>query len=253
MGIRTKIMMGFIILASMLFISGAISIYEITKLGKSVKGLIYDNYKSIEYSRNMLDALDNQESALLFFVNGDTDVAKGQYFKAHHLFESNLDSATNNLQLEGEQMLIDSARFYYDKLKQQVEPIFSSSGFSLGEYLEEINSDLLLTSKHVKNLMIINQDELFKSAGYLETSAQRAAIPGLIVIITSLIFTFVFTYLVHHYFVSPIIRLTKGINDFVKFRKPFDVVIETKDELFSLKESTVNLISPLHRSPKKNE
>ncbi|MDD2197846.1 MAG: MCP four helix bundle domain-containing protein [Bacteroidales bacterium] len=253
MGIRTKIMMGFIILASMLFISGAISIYEITKLGKSVKGLIYDNYKSIEYSRNMLDALDNQESALLFFVNGDTDVAKGQYFKAHHLFESNLDSATNNLQLEGEQMLIDSARFYYDKLKQQVEPIFSSSGFSLGEYLEEINSDLLLTSKHVKNLMIINQDELFKSAGYLETSAQRAAIPGLIVIITSLIFTFVFTYLVHHYFVSPIIRLTKGINDFVKFRKPFDVVIETKDELFSLKESIVNLISPLHRSPKKNE
>jgi len=253
MGIRTKIMMGFIILASMLFISGAISIYEITKLGKSVKGLIYDNYKSIEYSRNMLDALDNQESALLFFVNGDTDVAKGQYFKAHHLFESNLDSATNNLQLEGEQMLIDSARFYYDKLKQQVEPIFSSSGFSLGEYLEEINSDLLLTSKHVKNLMIINQDELFKSAGYLETSAQRAAIPGLIVIITSLIFTFVFTYLVHHYFVSPIIRLTKGINDFVKFRKPFDVVIETKDELFSLKESIVNLISPLRRSPKKNE
>lgn len=246
-------MMGFIILASMLFISGAISIYEITKLGKSVKGLIYDNYKSIEYSRNMLDALDNQESALLFFVNGNTDIAKSQYFKAHHLFESNLDSATNNLQLEEEQMLIDSVRFYYDKLKHQVEPIFLSSSFTLGEYLEEINSDLLLTSKHVKNLMIINQDALFKSAGYLETSAQRAAIPGLIVIITSLIFTFVFTYLVHHYFVSPIIRLTKGINDFVKYRKPFDVVIETKDELFSLKESIVNLISPLRRSPKKNE
>lgn len=246
-------MMGFIILASMLFISGAISIYEITKLGKSVKGLIYDNYRSIEYSRNMLDALDNQESALLYFVNGDTDIAKAQYFKAHHLFESNLDSATNNLQLEGEQMLIDSARFYYDKLKQQVEPILSSPSFTLGEYLEEINSDLLLTSKHVKNLMIINQVALFKSAGYLETSAQRAAIPGLIVIITSLIFTFVFTYLVHHYFVSPIIRLTKGINDFVKYRKPFDVAIETKDELLSLKESIVNLISLLRRSPTKNE
>lgn len=246
-------MMGFIILASMLFISGAISIYEITKLGKSVKGLIYDNYKSIEYSRNMLDALDNQESALLYFVNGDTDIAKSQYFKAHHLFESNLDSATNNLQLEGEQMLIDSARFYYDKLKQQVEPIFSSSSFTLGAYLQEINSDLLLTSMHVKNLMIINQDALVKSAGYLETSAQRAAMPGLIVIITSLIFTFVFTYLVHHYFVSPIIRLTKGINDFVKYRKPFDVPIETKDELLSLKESIVNLISLLRRSPKKNE
>lgn len=253
MGIRTKIMMGFIILASMLFISGAISIYEITKLGKAVKGLIYDNYKSIDYSRNMLDALDDQESALLFFANGDTVASKSQYFTAHHLFESNLDSATNSFQLEEEQMLIDSVRLYYDRLKKQVVPIFSSSNFSLSVYLDEINPDILLTSKHVKNLVIINQDALYKSTAYLETSAQRASIPGLIVIITSLIFTFVFTYLVHHYFVSPIIRLTKGINDFVKYRKPFDVPIETKDELLRLKESIVNLITPLRRTPKTNE
>lgn len=253
MGIRTKIMIGFVILASMLFISGAISIYEITKLGKTVKGLIFDNYKSIDYSKNMLDALDDQETALLFFINGDTVAAKSEYFKAHHFFESNLDSAKNNFQLVEEQMLIDSVRLYYGKLKQQIVPVFSSTNFSLNAYLDEINPHILVTNKHVKKLMIINQDALFQSATYLETSAQRASIPGLIVIITSLIFTFVFTYLVQHYFVLPIIRLTKGINDYVKYRKPFDVPLETKDELFSLKESIVNLISPLRSSPKGNE
>ena len=40
---------------------------------------------------------------------------------------------------------------------------------------------------------------------------------------------------------KPIIRITKSINDFVKFKKPFDVHIETKDEMNELKEAVKNL------------
>jgi len=58
---------------------------------------------------------------------------------------------------------------------------------------------------------------------------------------------------VHHYFVEPIIKLTKGINDYVKFRKPFDVVLETKDEFHSLKESILSLISLQKAGTKKLE
>ncbi|HZJ73735.1 MAG TPA: hypothetical protein VFC87_02915, partial [Perlabentimonas sp.] len=110
---------------------------------------------------------------------------------------------------------------------------------------------LIDVNEHVKNLITINQQDLSKSAAFLETSAQRASLPGLIVIVTSLIFTLVFTYLVHYYFVSPILRLTKGINDYVKFRKPFAVHLETKDEFHKLKESIVNLISLTKTSDRK--
>ena len=112
----------------------------------------------------------------------------------------------------------------------------------LSDYLNEVYPLMLVTSDQIKKLMVLNQRELYESAAFHESSAQRAIMPGLIVILTSLLFTFVFTYLIHHYFVSPIISLTKGINDYVKYRKPFKVTLETKDELWSLKESIFNLI-----------
>lgn len=237
----------------MLFISGAISIFELTKLGKAVKGLIYDNYRSIDYSRNMLDALEEHENALLLFAEGDSELALERFRNAEIMFNDNLDSASINLTLTNELAFIDSVNFYYSILIEKTRAAFQSNDFSLGFYLKEINPIINTTSQHVKNLITINQQGLFKSAAFLETSAQRASVPGLIVIITSLIFTFVFTYLVHHYFVSPILRLTKGINDYVKYRKAFEVQMETKDELYSLKESIVNLISILKSSNRKLE
>jgi hypothetical protein len=225
--------------------------FELTKLGRSVKGLIYDNYRSIDYSRNMLNALEKQEKSLLLFAQGDTSKAFEKFYASQKIFLANVDSASLNLTLKEELAFIDSVRICYSNFQTKSEEIFRSSGFSLDIYLKEVYPCVSKTSEQVKNLITINQRGLFNSAAFLETSAQRAIMPGLIVILTSLIFTFVFTYLVHHYFVSPIIRLTKGINEYVKFNKPFDVPLETKDELSDLKQSIINLISVCKSSNRK--
>lgn len=253
MGIRTKIMLGFIILGSMLFISGAISIFELTKLGRSVKGLIHDNYLSIDYSRSMLDALEKQQTALLLLVEGDSAIAAKQFYEADKIILNSLDSAFYNLKVKEERVLVDSVSESYATFVAVAKESFATSNFSLSDYIANVAVPKANTSKHVKNLITINQQGLFNSAAFLETSAHRASMPGLIVIITSLIFTFVFTFLIHHYFVHPILRLTKGINDYLRYRKPFDVAMETKDELHSLKESIVNLISLQRAGAKKQE
>ena len=253
MGIRTKIMLGFIILASMLFISGAISIFELTKLGKSVKGLIYDNYRSIDYSRDMLDALEQQEYAILLYMVNKNEDALRTFRIANDLFEQNIELAKTNLTQEGELTFVDSVRIHYYSFYRNANDFINGGDFRIDYYVSEIQPKLHSTSEQVKNLITVNQEALYKSAIQLESSAQRAIMPGLIVILTSLIFTFVFTYLVHHYFVSPIIRLTKGINDYVKYRKPLDVPLETRDEIWKLKESIVKLITICKTPLKKSE
>ncbi len=239
------------ILGSMLFISGAISIFELTKLGRSIKGMIFDNYRSIDYSRNMLDALEKQQTALLLFANGNSEDAILKFAEGERFFLSNLDSASHNFSLPDEKVFIDSITISFGHFTQKASSLLQSGGFTLQAILTDVSPLAQEAGRHVKNLITINQQGLFNSAAFLETSAQRASIPGLIVIITSIIFTFIFTYLVHHYFVSPIIRLTKGINDYVRFRKPFDVPLETKDEFHSLKESIVNLIALLKSTAKR--
>jgi CHASE3 domain sensor protein len=243
MGIRTKILMGFLILVLMLFISGALSVFELTKLGNAIKGLISDNYRSIEYSKDLLEELEMQEKSALTFVSSGNAEHTMHFEVAHLVVLAKLDSARVHLTNSNEKLYVDSITVAYNQFYSLALTFFESKTITLDKYLRELHPKYLETASHVKQLMTLNQSALYQTAAYLEGSAQRVVMPGLIVILTSIIFTLVFVYLVNHYFVSPIIRLTKGINDYVKYQKPFDVPLESKDELSSLKESIARLIS----------
>ncbi|HPV56188.1 MAG TPA: MCP four helix bundle domain-containing protein, partial [Tenuifilaceae bacterium] len=102
MGIRLKIITGFVILASLLVISGLISIYELTKLGNSVNTLINDNYRSIDYSKQMSLSLEQQKKAIIMAINGENEKAISLFNASKQEFEDNLRNAANNLTVPGE-------------------------------------------------------------------------------------------------------------------------------------------------------
>ncbi|HPE18319.1 MAG TPA: MCP four helix bundle domain-containing protein [Tenuifilaceae bacterium] len=243
MSIRFKILIGFLILASMLFISGAFSIFELTRQGRAVKLMIADSYQSIDYAKQMLDALDHQENSLLYHIGTKDSLVIGEFESASNLFDINLRNAGTNLTHEEERTTVDSITHFYKIYMKRAMFALQCEKYNFNAYLDSIQSSRIKTKNYVKKLMIINQEELYQSAAFHEASAQRALLPGLIVIITSLLFTFIFIYLVNHYFVSPILKITKAVNDFVKYHKAFDVPLETKDEIFSLKEAIGHLIS----------
>ena len=58
MGLRAKILSGFLILTTMLFMARIWSIYELTRVGTSVQRLLDENYKSINPAKMMIEALE---------------------------------------------------------------------------------------------------------------------------------------------------------------------------------------------------
>ena len=70
MRLRLKILSGFLILAFMLSIAGIWSIYELQSIGTSVQQLLEDNYKSIDASKIMLEALEREDSGILLLLSG---------------------------------------------------------------------------------------------------------------------------------------------------------------------------------------
>jgi hypothetical protein len=52
-----------------------------------------------------------------------------------------------------------------------------------------------------------------------------------------------FNYFVNYYFVTPIVRITIGIKEFIEKRKPYSVQIKSKDELTELSSSISTLCS----------
>ena len=70
MGLRTKMLSGFLILTMMLLVAGVWSVYELTTIGSSVQKLLNDNYKSINAGKMMIEALEREDSAVLLLFSG---------------------------------------------------------------------------------------------------------------------------------------------------------------------------------------
>ena len=115
MGIKFKILSGFVILASLLFISGALSMYELTKLGRSVNTLLKDNYKSIDYSKKMMQAVSLQEELFFLSLVQPMDTLVESFNNADAIFQRNLDLAAQNLTLPNEGVYVDSIRMAYEE------------------------------------------------------------------------------------------------------------------------------------------
>lgn len=243
MGIKFKILSGFVILASLLFISGALSMYELTKLGRSVNKLLKDNYKSIDYSKKMMQAVSLQEELLLLSLVQPVDTLTTSFNQADSVFLKNLELAAQNLTLPNEGVYVDSIRMAYGDYILEARGFIGEDKIDSQKLMLTVRGKMKQVSLRVEALLTLNQDSLFKVATFLEGSPHRAIMPGLIVIISSLVFTILLNYFINHYVISPILRLTKGVNDYVRYRKPLDVSLETKDELYSLKESILNLIT----------
>jgi len=241
MGIRLKIITGFVILASLLVISGLISIYELTKLGNSVNRLLNDNYRSIDYSREMSSSLEKQKKALIMAINGDIDKANSLFNESKGEFEESIRKAANNLTVPGEINFVDSIAIAFSNYTVSASDFINNQNHNISLYLNDIQPKIWVIQNKVDALLTINQQNLNQTATLLEKSPYRTILPGLIVVITSIIFSIIFNFMISHYMLKPIIRITKSINDFVKFKKPFEVNIETKDEMNELKEAVKNL------------
>ena len=117
MGIRFKILLGFLTLAIMLFIAGVWSIYEMNSIGSSIPKLLNENYKSIHAAKKMTEALEREDSALLLLLLGKWNEGRSLLNTADSVFNKNVNFAYTNITIPGEQSQLDTIKFRYANYK----------------------------------------------------------------------------------------------------------------------------------------
>ncbi len=243
MKLRIKILSGFLILASMLSIAGIYSIYELKSIGSSVQELLSDNYKSINASKTMIEALEREDSGVLLLLLGNWHKGRRIISSADSLFEAALKIAANNITVPGEQFYVDSIRIKYQAYKElwQMPIVDTQKQGNINWYLQTLHEPFIALKTSVNHLGTLNDQFMFKTASELQRKANRAIMPGIVAIIAALVFTFLFNFFVNYYFVGPVIKITSSIKKFLDRKAPFDVRVETRDEIFDLAESIGNL------------
>ena len=189
MGIRAKIMSGFLILATMLLVAGAWSIYELKNIGISAQIILDENYKSIDAAKVMIEALEREDSAVLLLLLGKRDEGMDILKVADGNFQKALEIARNNITIPGERNYVDAIEKSYASYRKLWQP-FTGVGYrgNLNLYFQEVNPTFITVKTAVTELMSLNHRAMYQTASYVEGRAHRATMPGIIAIAAAFIF-----------------------------------------------------------------
>ena len=243
MKIRTKILLGFLILAVMLAVAGAYSIYELTSLSTSVQKLLEDNYRSINAAKQMIEALEREDSGILLLLSGKWKEGRATIVDADKNFAKAFDIASNNLTVPGEKDYTDKIDATYKAYRENWEGRIVGTGYegNLTWYFEKVHGDFTRVKTAVEDLMTLNDTTMYETATALKGRAHRTVMPGIVAISTAVVFAVIFNFFVNLYVVNPIISMIKSIKSFLQTGETIKVSIDTDDELRELAMSIANL------------
>ncbi len=240
MGIRKKIMIGFLSLAALLFFAGMVSLVELLRLSKTTQVLLDSSTRNIELSRQMLDAVQKQNTALMQMVVAGRMEYDSLFLAGKRKFDRALAQATVTVRDLSELDSVYNARSHYnDVIADQLKV----SGKNNTEWLVGVyNKAYYDLTSAVKNYMVSSQGSLGTRATQLEGNAYRAISPSIITLGVVILIVLMFFFLIDLYYIRPVLKITKGLDDYLSQKIPFNVKMEGKDEVFKLKEQIESLI-----------
>ncbi len=239
MNLRYKILSGFIILTLMLTIAGVWSIYHFHFIGNRVNKIMEGEYKSINSSINMLHALEREDSAILLSLLGNLYESSAMLQTADSSFAGGLNQARIAINSDNNKKILAEIESNYAVYRTEWQNLGNSKPPEdlLKGYFANSHSKFLTTKQSIEKLLMENENELYSTASNLKDLANRATMPGIIAIIAALVFTIMFSYFVHYYFISPIIKIINAVKQNKKSGIPINIESNSNDEIAELIDS----------------
>lgn len=250
-GIRKRISIGFLSIVVLLFFSGLVSLFELNHMSVDIDAILSSNRKGIELTEGMLDAIRaNDRAVIRYAVLRDTTYADSCRVRfldfvtkieqarvetsasASALFDSlsysaaNLDAVVEQLRQSRsveQSLLPDSLR---------IGSVFNGSEWYDNEYTPIYNT----ASNQILEVLTSAQSSLTPRAERLSRNAYRAVTPVFISLVVMIVILLMFYYFIMIYTVKPIVEMNRSLADWLRYKLPFSVKTECRDEMAELRD-----------------
>lgn len=241
MGIRKRIRLGFVSLGLLLLIAGIISYFELASLDKTVSRIVDQDANSVALSRSILDVVASQDMLVIKYMN-DSD--SSSFAIANALSMRNLNSVMEDIKSNYPQSAtLDSLIAAKDHYIDVINQLHSGSEIIKATwYLNSYKQSYLSLSQSTKEFMNVIQQQVVEEVERFNRTAYRSIMHGIISIAIAIMLMAVLYYLIDLYYITPIVKITKGVKNHLSSNLPFDVNSEAKDEVLQLKELIEQLI-----------
>ncbi|MDP4147606.1 MAG: HAMP domain-containing protein, partial [Bacillota bacterium] len=195
--LKSKIAFVCIFLVFIIAAIGIISSFSVYKLGKSIDGLMIDNYKSIKAANNMNNCIEAEDKAILQYILFQKKEAVDSFYNKNDEFYKWFDIEKNNITEVGEGDLVTKINKDYvdfSKSFSQLQDYENNHSISetidfynstISSKVKKIDDDLYSLSSLNEKSMFNGKDRVKKSAvgslNIILTISAAAAIAGLLI------------------------------------------------------------------------
>ena len=258
-GIRKRITIGFLSIIVLLFFSGLVSLFELSHMSTDIDLILASNRKSIAISEGMLNAIRASDRAVISYaVLRDTsyvDSCRSRFIdfsitieqarlqtsnSAASLFDS-LDASAGRLNGVFEQLR--KSRNVENSLR--ADSLWSGNiSFDGTEWYDKEYMPVYdMASDQIIRLLSHAQNSLTPRAERLSRNAYRAVTPVFISLVVMIVILLMFYYFIMIYSVNPIVEMNKSLGDWIRYKLPFTIKAECRDELEELKTKIESVTS----------
>ena len=245
MGIRRKIYSGFVILGVMLLLSGVIAIYEFVNMRNRVSQAVTDNVTTINTVSLLLKVTDEYNFALLKSM-GDTGAAAIPDINQDTRFTDYMEVAKNKYTDPSEINMADSVVFAYTAyihVMKEAQLVWKGEYQSKRAwYFNRLYPVYMKLRGYIQQLMQLSQEALAENSKDLSHSFYRSLMPCVVAVGVGIVLVLLFNYFINYYFIRPLLSITKGIANYVMYRKSYTVHLESDDEIQDLNQNIAELI-----------
>lgn len=250
--LKGKISSVYLCLVILIAIVGTTAFINLFDLTGAINGLMKANYQSISAASKMVEAIERQDSAVLIYINVDSQKGKDLFADNNEEFLKWYNVCAGNITEKGEDKLIVSIKTSYNnyvKLFLDLQEIRSKQGIdkSADFYNARMMPDFVDTKNLLKQLSLLNEKAMFRGKDLATENAQNSVYLVLGLSIFAIIGGFFISAFFTNRFLMPITSLTQTM----KLIKAGDLNqkanIDSRDEIGELSHEFNNMTKRLQQ------
>ena len=255
--IKGKILMIYSFLIFLIFMLASVAIYNLYGLNKAVDGLIEANYRSIVAAKNMIYAIERQDSNELLFLQVQKEESLKNFYTNQKEFITWFTKARDNVTEENEIEVLDRiSKNYviYNESFLKLQKNITNKNMELGSsvYISDIYPAFLLIKSDCEKLLEINEKAMFGSKEKaMEKSRNQMYGTTLLSVVAILLGLFVAIFITRR-IVKPLHILIEGIKSIKEGSLNQVIKVTTKDEIGKLTEEFNSMAKRLQVYEKSN-
>lgn len=214
--LKGKITLVYLTLVITIGIVGICSVMNLYNLKNSIDGLMTDNYKSINASNNMAEALEKQDLVIISSIYANNQKAIDEFYKESDEFFKWYNIEANNITENGERDLVNQlGKQYLEYVKRFSQLQITKSNYDLNQAIDYYNKEVIKATtdirKTLNDLIKLNESSMLISKDRVTNYAEDSMYIVLALSVFAVISGFVFSRYYINKTLKPISLLTNTI------------------------------------------